>query len=279
MKINNLYQRIFFIIAFSIHVSSCSIPTNRSVSNDRLKVAQQIFSEHCKNSGEKIYKTENNIEGILLLKLRREGINYDNQFALDDPYGADLLGTEGYITSFLDGIFGKVNVHEPKSEAPLRNGYSYVDAIDPRDNKLYHYTGSIEEPWQTNKSYLKGFSRFKLNKFPIERSTASYGITFDDISTVQDREYWIAGSSLKIIDLKTHEIIAERVGYMMDRGQGSKVGGRSPWLLAANNACPSFFTRQKTSQSGPGSLAQTYQAANFSEKVLQPKSIKKENNE
>lgn len=41
-------------------------------------------------------------------------------------------------------------------------------------------------------------------------------------------------------DLETNEAIAERVGFMIDRGQGSKAGSRSPWSFAVNNACPEF---------------------------------------
>jgi hypothetical protein len=48
---------------------------------------------------------------------------------------------------------------------------------------------------------------------------------------------------------------------MLDRGQGSTTGGRSPWLLAASTACPAF----------PGQHAeQANQTARFVEKVLSP---------
>ncbi len=88
-------------------------------------------------------------------------------------------------------------------------------------------------------------------------------MTFDDISTREDREYWIAGSSLKVIDLANNEVIAERIGYMVDWAQGSRAGGRSPWLFAADNACPRFSDRN-------GSSAQSYQALDFVEQVLKP---------
>jgi hypothetical protein len=65
------------------------------------------------------------------------------------------------------------------------------------------------------------------------------------------------------MDLQTNEVIAERVGYMVDWAQGSVVGGRSPWLLAANQACPKFVDRH-------GSTAQIAQTEKFVEKVLKP---------
>jgi len=58
-------------------------------------------------------------------------------------------------------------------------------------------------------------------------------------------------------------VIAERTGYMVDWAQGSRAGGRSPWLLAANNVCPDYAGSR-------GSSAQPYQAARFIEKVLKP---------
>jgi hypothetical protein len=90
-------------------------------------------------------------------------------------------------------------------------------------------------------------------------------VTYDDISTREERDYWIAGSLLKVIDLQTNEVMAERIGYMMDRGQGNTGGGRSPWLFAADNACP-VFGPEKVGLSR--SFHQPSQTRNFVEQVL-----------
>jgi hypothetical protein len=63
--------------------------------------------------------------------------------------------------------------------------------------------------------------------------------------------------------LQTNAVIAERIGYMVDRAQGSTGGFRSPWLFAADNACPLFSSRQ-------GASAQLLQTEEFVEKVLKP---------
>lgn len=100
-----------------------------------------------------------------------------------------------------------------------------------------------------------------------------YGVTYDDISTREEREYWIAGSSLKVIDMQTNEIIAERIGYMVDWAQGSRAGQRSPWLFAADNACPGFqwnLNFPVTRSNGGGSSQQPGQTITFVEKVLKP---------
>ena len=89
-------------------------------------------------------------------------------------------------------------------------------------------------------------------------------VTYDDISTHEDRTFWIAGSSLKVIDLQTNEVIAERVGYMVDRGQGNQSGGRSPWSYAPYSACPSFVTAPS------GAPNQLWQTRNFVHRILKP---------
>jgi site-specific recombinase len=120
-----------------------------------------------------------------------------------------------------------------------------------------------------------GRSKFTTNEYVVDRQVANtpaprFGVTYDDISTREEREYWIAGSSLKVIDLETKEVIAERIGYMVDVFQGSKAGARSPWLLAADHACPSF---QRNSVRPPvhSSVSQLRQTQRFVEKVLRPK--------
>ncbi|MCM8621828.1 MAG: hypothetical protein NFW16_08820, partial [Candidatus Accumulibacter sp.] len=229
----------------------------------RLQTAEAMFQDRCKKAGVTIHRTAENVEGVFLMKLRPDKINFGEQFTLDDPYGSDLDG-DGYIVSFLRGSYQANTRGTPAPGSPPRLGYLYVEAVDPKDGKRYRYTGRIEEPWQFDKSYLKGYKRFVMERIDAPGPAPRYGITYDDISTREEREYWIAGSSLRVIDLKTQEVMAERIGYMMDRAQGSGAGGRSPWLFAADHACPSFAPRH-------GSTAQPYQTLDFAESVLKPK--------
>ena len=216
-------------------------PTEKELFKERLAKAEAMFQERCKTAGEKIYRTVDKVDGIFLLKLRPEGSNHGNQFAMDDPYGSDS-GGESYIKTFFSGFYPI-----PWNPSPVwhrRLGYLYVEAIDPQNNKRYRYTGALREV-DVKLSGLSGGgtvrqTRFVLDKFPAPGAPPRYGVTYDDISTHEEREYWIAGSSLKVVDLKNNEVIAERVGYMMDRRQGDRSGGRSPWLLAARIACPAF---------------------------------------
>ena len=84
-------------------------------------------------------------------------------------------------------------------------------------------------------------------------------LIYDDIFIHEERKYWIAGSSLRVIDLAINEVMTERIGYMIDLGQGNTGGGRAPWLHATRHACPAF----------PGSRGdQSHQTLDFVEKVL-----------
>jgi hypothetical protein len=233
---------------------------------ERYETAEAMFQERCKKAGEFIHRTAENVEGVFLLKLRPKGINYGDQYKMDDPYGSNVTG-DGYFSIFLYGKDTKGSLVEQNA---LTNGYRYVDALDPKDGKRYRYTGRIEEPWQRDKSYLKGHMRFVLDKVLAPDPAPRYGVTYDDISTREERDYWIAGSSLKVIDLQTKEVMAERIGYMMDRGQGNRRGGRSPWLLARNHACPSF-------PKVGGHPFAMYQTRDFVEKVLHIHQMKKDN--
>lgn len=237
---------------------------------ERLRTAEAMFQERCKKAGVFIHRTAENVEGILLMKLRPGKINFDDQFALDDPYGRDL-GGDGYIESFLRGSFQATTKGPYAPGSPPRLGYLYVEAVDPIDGKRYRYTGAIKEVSHVQHVTIGGDGKttfktkdFVLDRIPAPGPTPRYGITYDDLSTREEREYWIAGSSLRVIDLKTNEVMAERIGYMMDRGQGSDAGGRLPWLLAADHACPPFAPRH-------GATSQMFKALDFAESVLKPK--------
>jgi len=246
----------------------------------RLAKAEAMFQERCKKAGEFIHRTAENVEGILLMKVRPDKINYDDQYRMDDPYGSDVTG-KGYFEIFLYGKDAKGSLVE---QGARTNGYRHVDAIDAKDGKRYRYTGSVKAvgrkditaynvqiELKRDPNYDLNIYAFVLDQSPAPDPASRYGVTFDDISTREERDYWIAGSSLKVIDLKTNEVIAERIGYMMDRGQGNTGGGRAPWLMAEHHACPDF-----PKDSG-GHPFKGYQTRNFVEKVLRIEQIKERN--
>lgn len=260
----------FGSVLLALCLAACGTPQAdalKTPAQERLTKAEVLFKERCQTAGEKIHRTADKVDGISLMKLRTKEINYGDQYKMDDPYGRDL-GGDGYIESFVRGSFRATHTDIPANFI-TRLGYPYVEVLDPQDGKRYRYTGAVREVTRISSPLIGGDGKpFKTTAFVLDKTPATgpqprYGVTYDDISTREDRDYWIAGSSLKVIDLKTNEVMAERIGYMMDRGQGSTAGGRSPWLLAADNACPSFWHTH-------GAQAQPYQTLDFVEKVLKP---------
>jgi len=236
----------------------------------RANKAMAMFQERCKTAGVKIYRTVDSVDGIFVMKRRPEKSDFENRDAVD-PYGRDYNG-DGYLMSLLRGSdeTWRTYPEKPVEGAPPRpKGYLYLEAIDPHDGRRYRYVGRIEEPWQTNKSYSKGFLRFVMDKSNPPDGPPRYGITYDDIATREEREHWMAGSSLKVLDLQTGEVVAERIGYMVDPGQGSTAGGRAPWLIAANYACP-LFRRGNLPPPTNGAGNQGGQTQYFVEQVLRP---------
>jgi hypothetical protein len=252
------------VIALLQLITACE-PRASAVS-EKAQRAKALFKLHCTRAGETIKRTVTDVEGIVLLKGRPEEINYSDQFLMDDPYGSDL-GGDAYIRSFLKAT------HEPprRYAALLKTpptfdpnepiGFDYVVMADSVSGTRYRYTAYVDQPGKTDPKFSPDYFRVIQQKAPAAGEAPRYGVTYDDISTQEDRVHWIAGSSLKVVDLKTNEVIAERIGYMIDGGQGATGGGRSPWFFAARMACPAF----------PGPHAeQAGQTARFDEKVLAP---------
>jgi hypothetical protein len=257
-KIKDLAMKSVSLILFSaVFILPAALALIREIDqrqqakNHMVKVKAH-FEMRCKTAGEKIKRTVENVDGLLLMKLRPKGdsSHWADQFYMNDPYGRDLY-EEGYVESFLT---------KRGSLSSETDGYHYVDFFDVKEAHFFQFTAIDRDAHS-----------FSMRKKKIEKSSARYGVTFDDISTRQDREFWIAGGSLRIVDLLTQEVIAERIGYMLDLGQGSKAGFRSPWLFAAANACPEFIIPKP---SGSRASDQVGQTRRFVEKVLKPKTVK-----
>lgn len=223
----------------------------QAVRQDLRAKAKALFDERCKTAGEKVYRTEANVEGVLLSKLRPARVNLADQFALDDPYGRDF-GGEQYIAAYLAGR----NSDGTFSAKHTRNAFRFVE-VPEADGSLYRYV-AVPNPTASDGVDLK------LVRERVERSNARFKVTWDDISTHEDRLHWIAGSRLQIVEIATGQLIAERIGYMFDVELGNQAGGRSPWAYAEYNACPAF---ERTPAGYP---SKTTRSRGFVLRVLQP---------
>jgi len=186
----------------------------------KLAEAQALFEERCKTAGEKIYKTVDGVEGVLLMKVRQYDAAQSNPMMAGAAAAHESYG-DFYIRSFLlyerdAGNLATRSLIEDTTTSS-RPGYRFVDVVDPVDQKRYRYT-------------LAADTRVKREEAagPIPR----FGITFDDIIDPDERKYWIAGSTVKVVDLRTQETLAEFKRYVIEPGQGSQSGQRTPWLFA-----------------------------------------------
>jgi hypothetical protein len=235
---------------------------NNYQAQQRYQAAKAHFDERCKEAGEKITKRVTGIDGIRWMKPRSSAINLSNQYLLDDPYGWDC-GGDGCIMDLLK-VTSNMQL-DPLKTLDNYVGFESVEVFDQDQDIVYRYQLTIERPRDNNPLASETYIRSKLTKASIPKPVARYGVDWEDISTTEDRKNWVAGGKLKIIDLEDNVVIAERIGFMFDRGLGDTSGGRSPWSFAAYNACPPF---PRAAGGGP---FHGYKTRDFVLKVLTPR--------
>ena len=189
----------------------------------RLDAARLRFDLRCKQAGERIRQTVEGVEGVVMLNLRPKTVNYSDQFGLDDPYGTNCTGDSciaGYLFDY--------------KMVPSAHG-----GLEPTRSRIYWFVDVVAaDGWRYR--YTKDAPDSELKRAMTSEPQPRYGVAWSDVSTIEDRELWIAGGSIKVIDLSTNEVIAERIGFLMDEGQGAQAGGRSPWHWArtGEQVCP-----------------------------------------
>ena len=174
----------------------------------KYEAAKAVFDEQCKKAGEKIYRTVDNVDGIMLLKVRLEEDNEINRSSWDlfaDPMWSDaaianIERSNGYIPSFLG--FGTAKK------------YLFVDVLE-KDGSISRYLN------------YKGREHIDI-KNPSD--PARYAVTYENNVDPELRKYWVAGITIKIIDRQTDELLAEKTIFSFEPGLGSKATGRMPWL-------------------------------------------------
>ena len=172
----------------------------------KYKEAEAVFNEQCKTAGEKIYRTVDNVEGIMLLKVVPESTVSEDTKTRDPMWADAALNAdegEGFISHFL---------------TPLnKKGYPYVDVLQP-DQSVIRYTGKSSPFTQSGKP----------------RKPARYAVTFENNVDPKLRRHWVAGATIRIIDRQTDEVIAEKITYAFEKGLGGTGGARMPWAFAVS---------------------------------------------
>lgn len=217
----------------------------------RAEAGKALWEEKCRTvAGEKVYKTVADVEGLVMLKVRPQAS--DREWA-DPNWPGAAFAREARDIRYIESFLGYEHSPDPAGEAPVSplfrgyvntdylpdnpsniSGYRYVDVIDSKDGQRYRYTGRWDEPWQYDKSYLKGYIKFFLDRVPAPDPAPRYGVTFEDHVTPEDRVLGVASSTVKVINLETDEVLGEMLRYAWST-PASRVNP-SPWLSA--HRCP-----------------------------------------
>ncbi|MBK6638122.1 MAG: hypothetical protein IPH08_03375 [Rhodocyclaceae bacterium] len=239
------------------HSANSADPSKLTV-QERVKAGRALWEQKCRTvAGEKIYRTVDNVEGILLMKLRpNRGEREWNDPDWPGAAFAEERTGDSYIASFLGyelpkSYLGGRSPSSPSERGYIgetrqigsRNGYRWADVIDDKDGKRWRYTGSdkvvgqkdktafnVQLELSKNPNYDLNVYRWTLDKKPAPDPEPRYGVTFEDHVIPEERALGVASSTIRVIDLHANEVLAEKTFYVV-RGTSS-IGNPSPWLTA-----------------------------------------------
>lgn len=166
----------------------------------RLAYVQELCA---KNGGERIYRTVDNVEGVFQMKARNPDPEdqWRDQYGMVDPWGANA-DSDNLQDLVLD---------------PLGNEsrYVFVEQQPPFGSPPgppFRRTRIVAAP-STSADGTADARGFRIEQRLVETIRSRYGFYFEDLSTTEMREQWISAGRLKIVEISTGELIAERIGY------------------------------------------------------------------
>ena len=200
-----------------------------------------VFDERCKNAGETIYQTVQDVEGITLLKVWGDSPNNNAHTKMTKQWEfaglPDEMDEEGYIESFLYWWVASymdndviVSSYHPFTNKKLMDEYKKTDFV----NQGYHFVDVL----QHNGSYLRyrlTDDEWQMNKEAINKP-ARYAVTFDNPIIQEERNRWIATTTVTILDTETNTILAKKQWYAFEETRGQRYLEPTQWLGAI--VCP-----------------------------------------
>jgi hypothetical protein len=179
------------------------------------------------DGGDKIYKTVDNVQGVFQMRARKpksyrrpDGSFYNamaDQYGMEDPYGEGEGDSDD-----LDSYVGWSSIF-PDAPPIGKQGYWFIEQQpqygSPKGSEYRrNYLAILEKPeaWQVEAS--KGNSLYKVKQFRVSKLKSRYGYITEDLTTKEMRDHWIGAGRIKIIDLQTNEVLAERKGYFRASG-------------------------------------------------------------
>lgn len=193
--------------------------------------AWAYFKKKCDTeAGEKIYKTYTGVKSVFVIKPLPPASERDlsDQFWYGDPY-SNATPHELRAESAASKLASQ---RAPIEFDRLGRGFDFVESVIP---------GKDRESEKIVKFFYPKEARDHLQE-PIDRTVSRFGISWEDISTPETRRYWVAGSRFSVIDFTENKVVAERIGFLIESGFGSRAGGRNPWLTGRgpSTTCPAI---------------------------------------
>ena len=182
----------------------------------RYDPAKARFDQLCQNAGEKIYRTADNVDGILLLKVRGDDEKYQsNRYnPLKDQMWEDAaINSEAWRAGYINSFFSKAMRSWHNSP-----GYKYVDVLQ-KDGSIIRYSGD----WGTK------YEDFNQEISP--KQPARYAVTYENDISWENRKHWIAGTTIKVIDTQGNQLVAEKTMYVFvpELGYSKFEQNPNPW--------------------------------------------------
>ena len=205
----------------------------------KYEAAKPIFDKLCKEQSAPIMKrTVEDVEGVLLLKVRRESDHNDWKNQMWEGAGLDSLpGGDAYIRYFLydrkldDEYTNKIR---QTVDATNRRSYRFADVRNEQTGSIARTIPIVDAALRSRHGKETRFVTQSLAGPP-----ARYAIDLVENVDPDLRKHWVAGTTIKIIDTTTTEVIAQQTWWNWDTGFGNTNGSRSPWITS-NQRCPRY---------------------------------------
>ena len=203
----------------------------------RYDKAKALFDERCKTAGEKIYRTVEKVEGVLLKNTRGEFAvsNYNDPNWDGAGFPGESSGNQ-YIMEFLYyNTPAQGNAARDLSATKRPSGIQGYKAVDVLLGGYLRQFSRRDASQYTEAGFSDPVERYGIAK-DIPVSKMRYLVAYENIADTEGRANWVAGGHVKIIDQKTNELLGEFMRYSFEPGLGNTGGERSPWAFARQ--CP-----------------------------------------
>ena len=186
----------------------------------RYDPAKARFDQLCQNAGEKIYRTADNVDGILLLKVRGDDEKYQDSFynpRKDQMWEDAAVESEFDREAYIEEFFLWATSGLPR--------YAYIDVIQ-KDGSIIRYSTRRED------------RNWVMDQQPNPHPHARYAVTYENDISWENRKHWIAGTTIKVIDTKTNTLMAEKTMYAFVPALGYSEFEQNPHPWGRGMRCP-----------------------------------------